>query len=93
MKTIYHLATRGGRYSIALQQTADGTFQIREFKHHSEVGCFSMGSADRIMAGVEYSRRINDYAKYDGIHFIKTVPNHDEFYFGNPVFNPAQAVR
>jgi hypothetical protein len=73
MRTLYHMQTRGGLYSIALQQHVDGTFMIREFKHARETGCYSMGSAGRIIAGVEYSRRIQDAATYDGIFYTKAV--------------------
>ena len=73
MKTLYHMQTRGGLYSIALQQHVDGTFMIREFKHAREQACAYMGDADRETAMIEYNRRINESAYYDSIFYTKAV--------------------
>jgi hypothetical protein len=67
------MQTRLGRYSIALQEHSDGSFAIREYKHCSETGCFSMGPADYFTALAEYNRRIDDAMRYDGIAYTRAV--------------------
>lgn len=74
MKTLYHMATRGNLYSIALQQGADGVYCIREYKHGREVGCASLGNFTLQMDAIaEYNRRIDSSATYDSIFYVKAV--------------------
>lgn len=73
MTTLFHVQTRGGKYSIALQQTTDGTYQIREYKHGQEEGCYSMGNANYDQALSEYNQRILDSRYYDSIFYCVKV--------------------
>lgn len=78
MYTIFHNSTRGGLYSIKLQMTGEddafpGTFQIVETKHGQQTGFANLGQKPACDAMKEYNRRIDEYAKYDGIMFTKTL--------------------
>ncbi len=73
MRTLYHMQTRHGLYSIALQQHNDGTFMILEYKRGREQACAYLGSADRETAVMEYNSRIDEAAFYDGIFYTRAV--------------------
>lgn len=73
MFTIYHNATRGGLYSIALLLHEDGTYCIKEFKRGSEQGAAWLGQKSAVDAVAEYNQRIDDAAKYDSIFYIKDL--------------------
>ena len=78
MYTIFHNTTRGSLYGIMLQMTSEedafpGTFQIVETKHGQQTGFANLGQTVACDAIKEYNRRIDEYAKYDGIFFTKTL--------------------
>lgn len=78
MFTIFANATRGGKYTICLQMTPDtdafpGTFQIVETTNGRQTGFANLGQKSAIDAVHEYNRRIDEYAKYDGIFFTKIL--------------------
>jgi hypothetical protein len=72
MKTLYHMATRGNLYSIALRQDTTG-FEIVEYKHGRLQGVAYLGLVERENAVTEYNKRIDDSAKYDQIYYTKAV--------------------
>ena len=78
MYTIFHNETRGGLYGIKLQMTDEndiypGTFQIVETKLGQQTGFANLGQVPAVDAVNEYNRRIDEYAKYDGIFFTKIL--------------------
>jgi hypothetical protein len=73
MFTIYHNATRGGLYSIALLLHEDGTYCIQEYKRTNLQGVAWLGQKSAVDAVTEYNKRIDDSAKYDGIFYTKDL--------------------
>jgi hypothetical protein len=73
MFTIYHMATRGGKWSIALLLHEDGTYCIREYRHTNIQGVYWMGEKSAVDAVTIYNQRIDDAAKYDGIFYTKDL--------------------
>lgn len=69
MFTIYHTATRGRKWSIALLLHEDGTYCIREYKHTNLQGVAWLGEKSAVDSVAMYNQRIDDAAKYDGIFY------------------------
>lgn len=78
MFTIFHNSTRGGKYTIRLQMTGEddifpGTFMIFESTNGRLTGFANLGQKSPVDAVNEYNRRIDEYAKYDGIMFTQRL--------------------
>jgi hypothetical protein len=78
MYIIFHNSTRGGLYTIRLQMTGDSdpfprSFSIVETKYGRETSYANLGQKSACDAVNEYNKRIDDYAKYDGIFFVKKL--------------------
>ena len=78
MFTIFHNSTRGGKYTIRLQMTGEddifpGTFMIFESTNGRLTGFANLGQKSPVDAVNEYNRRIDEYAKYDGIYFTQRL--------------------
>ena len=78
MFTIFHNSTRGGKYTIRLQMTGEddifpGTFMIFESTNGRLTGFANLGQKSPVDAVNEYNRRIDEYAKYDGIYFTQQL--------------------
>ena len=78
MFVIFAKSTRGGKYTIALEMTNEfdafpGSFGIRETTNGRPTGYANLGVLSAVDAVKEYNRRIDEYAKFDGIHFTKDL--------------------
>jgi len=78
MFTIFHNSTRDGKYTIRLQMTGEedifpGTFMIFESTNGRLTGFANLGQKSPVDAVNEYNRRIDEYAKYDGIMFTQRL--------------------
>ena len=78
MHVIFANATRGLKYTIQLNMTGNedkfpGTFEIVETTRGFQTSFANLGQISAVDAVNEYNRRIDEYAKYDGIFFTKNL--------------------
>ena len=67
-KELQYWSTRGGLWSIRLEEDGERWFNIREYKHGKQQAA-SCNIQSREQAEAEMARRIADAAKIDNIHY------------------------